>query len=419
MSLPSKLFAKEILDCLGNNGIPPKTGLQYFTVGLEPYLNVIRDEYFREILTVSSSVKLLVGTYGGGKTHFLYELRDLAWKEGYVVSYVSLSSSETPFHKLDSVYFAIARGLLRPMTEDELRSGEEQGIASFLKFWFEKKKEELSERGLKEPQLSEQLLEASKRFNDYGEPNFTRAIRRAFLALLDNKTEEFESLVAWLQGGDYDRRRYAKLDILRKIDKILAPQLIRSLNKWIRSPEVGYKGLIILFDEAEKVPSLSSKEADLLTQNLREFIDQSKRDTVGTMIFYAVPDEKFLSRKGQVYEALKQRFATYFTLQSPQGSKIELEKMITGDPVEFLVSIGKRVYRIFQIAYSCNIPSDLLDESLTNLAQAAYDLQYAGTGYKRLFMQGTIAGLNRLRAEPNHLISKDEAKQIMSGLAGA
>src|SRR5204863_5649818 len=85
--------AKRIIQQLGGSGQPPDYGVQYFSVGLDDYLNVIDEEYLSSYIRDGGSIfKLVEGIYGGGKTHFLYCVRDKGWAHGFVVSYISLKT---------------------------------------------------------------------------------------------------------------------------------------------------------------------------------------------------------------------------------------------------------------------------------------------------------------------------------------
>ncbi len=107
--------ARRIIETVGANGIPPEHGFQFFTAGLEPYLTVIDKEYLSTFIQGGGATfKIVIGVYGGGKPHFLYSVRDLAWKHNFVVSYVSLSPEESPFHRLDLVYKVIVGGFDAP-----------------------------------------------------------------------------------------------------------------------------------------------------------------------------------------------------------------------------------------------------------------------------------------------------------------
>ena len=66
-----------------------------------------------------SSFKLLVGDYGAGKTHFLYVLREIAWRSNFAVSLVKLSPSSCPFDKLELVYKNLCSEIAPPPKDEE------------------------------------------------------------------------------------------------------------------------------------------------------------------------------------------------------------------------------------------------------------------------------------------------------------
>lgn len=109
--------ARQIIDRVGGPGQPPEYGFQFFTAGIGQYLTVIDEEYLHTLIRQGgSSFKMVVGVYGGGKTHFLLSIRDLAWKHKYVTANVDLSPKESPFSKLELVYKNIIRNM-HPPTE--------------------------------------------------------------------------------------------------------------------------------------------------------------------------------------------------------------------------------------------------------------------------------------------------------------
>ncbi len=92
------VIARRIIEAVGSSGTPPEFGFQYFTAGLDVYLNVIENEYLSSYIKSGGSVfKMIIGVYGGGKTHFLFNVRELSWKHGYIASYITLTPQETPF----------------------------------------------------------------------------------------------------------------------------------------------------------------------------------------------------------------------------------------------------------------------------------------------------------------------------------
>lgn len=389
-------IAKKIIERVGGPGQPPEYGLQEFTAGLDPYLSVIRDEYLGSFIKDGGSCfKLVVGVFGGGKTHFLYCVRDIAWDHKFIVSYVRLSPGECPFHQLDAVYKAIARGIVPPLSPDELLSGYEQGIDKFIQSWYGSKYAEYQEKGLDEASIHEALLEELDGISRVESISYAKAMRAAFRALVDKRDDDFEAICQWLKGEGFDRRTHGRFGIMQKIDKSTAFTMIRSLAQWVR--QVGYSGIVILLDEGERQASLSSKQRELLLNNLREVIDECGQSAFqNIMIFYAVPDENFLEGRSQIYEALRQRVATVFEELNPAGVKIELDRVVA-EPVPFLCEVGQKLARVFEIAYGIQFPPEDRDRTIQSVAEEAYKERFGDIGYKRFFVQKIVKAFHFLR----------------------
>ncbi|NMC99811.1 MAG: DUF2791 family P-loop domain-containing protein [Bacteroidales bacterium] len=390
--------ARKIIEKIGATGTPPEWGFQYFTSGIDKYLNIMEDEYFSTFIKDGGSTfKLITGMYGGGKTHFLYCLRAIAWKYKFVVSYVQLSPSESPFHQLDKVYKSVAENLTPPLPPGELLSGYSKGIVNLLKLWHNERYSDNKSKNIPDEKVNEILLEELKQIDSIENISFLKAIKSAFLALMQDKDDDFQNICQWLTCEQYDRRLHGKYGILQKIEKSSAFMIIRSLVQWIR--QIGYSGMIILLDEAERVPSLSSKQQELHLNNLREVIDACGNVSFqNVMIYYAVPDRSFLDGKTQIYEALKQRLHTVFDYFNPSGVTIDLEdKNIIPDPIDFLTDIGQKLIKIYETAYSYSFNDNKVNEAISSIAKASYEKRHGDTGYKRLFVQQLIREFNLIR----------------------
>src|SRR3990167_3277868 len=143
-----KTIARRIVETVGANGIPPEGGFEYFSYGLDTYLKLFENEYFKDFIkNGGSSFKMILGAYGGGKTHFLYSLRDIAWKNNFVVSYVSLSVNEAPLAKLELVYRALMANCMYPIPLNEVITlGIEKGIIPIITKWYHDLRTSISER---------------------------------------------------------------------------------------------------------------------------------------------------------------------------------------------------------------------------------------------------------------------------------
>ncbi len=407
-------LAKKIITVLGTSGTPPEFGVQYFTVGLERYLRTLEREYLDGVVKAGlSAFKLVVGSYGGGKTHFLYAVRDLAWRHNYVVSYVPLNPAECPFDKLELVYKVIVSNLAYPQTPAEVAHGQERGIEALLRKWYSDVYQNLREQHGDDTELIKALDTYAKSLKGFESTSFTNAVKRAFLSLLKEDEETFSRILLWLKGEGFELHSYAPLGILERIDKRTAFRMLRSLVQWVR--EIGYSGLVFLFDEAERASSLaSSKERRQALDNLRQIVDETSNVRIpGAMFFYAIPDDRLLLEgKEDIYEALRQRLKGVYSTPNPSGVKINLEDLGI-DPKKFLSELGEKLAGIYEIAYGLRLPKETLKRSIEVMAEKAYEERYADISYRRLFVKAFVENLNRLRQDPNTPISEQEAQRIL------
>ncbi len=397
--LPDKKLARQIIERVGSSGQPPEEGLNYFSVGLDPYLSIIDTEYLNDyIRDGGSAFKMVIGIYGGGKTHFLYSIRQLAWNRNYAVAYVSLKSSgECPFYALELVYKAIAHSVLPPLPIDERMNISHPGIGALLESWYGQQFAMYKQEGMSIEKTRERLDEKIRQIEIGPSISFGKAIRSALEAVHNGHKESFSNICQWLYGERYDRKIHTSYGIQQKIDRTTAMDMIRSLGQAVRA--LGYTGLVILLDEAEQVPSLSTKNREQHLSNLRELIDEcSQSRFAGIMVFYAVPDENFLNGRTQVYEALNQRLSTVLRLSNPTGVKIMLEDMIK-DHGEFLRQVGERLAWIYSLAFEHEFHPNDRDRLITLIAEWAERARYGDEGYKRLFVQKLIQGLGILHRE--------------------
>jgi hypothetical protein len=405
----TRTIARQIIERVGSSGSPPEWGFQFFTAGLDWYLEILEEDYLKTFIKEGgASFKMVVGTYGGGKTHFLYNIRELAWKNNYVVSYCSLSPEESPFYRLEKVYKSVVENLMYPLTPEELFSGREKGIEAFLKLLYEDARESFDRETTDNETLVERLTDyAADLVKGIESVNFTRAIREAFIALTEGNDTDFEDLIQWIKVEGYDRHIHRRFGILQPIDRGQAFSALRSLIQWIRN--LRYNGLVILFDEAEQVPSLTSKQRELMLNNIREIIDECGHAAFkNVMIFYAIPTEAFFEGKSGVYEALKQRIATVFDFYNPTGVKINLEQL-GQEPETLLKEIGRKLLLIYETAFKISLPEKKCEDAIAKIAHAAYEQRFGDIGYKRLFVQALIRGLHFLQHEPSAQITETRA----------
>lgn len=410
--------ARKVIEVVGSAGQPPEWGFQFFSAGLEPYLKVLEEDYLKSLVREGgSSFKMVVGTYGGGKTHFLYSVRELAWKHRFLVSYCPLSPNDSPFYKLEKVYRAVVSNLMRPLTPDELLAGSEKGMAPFLKSVHQDVVEGLRADDVPEDEWAERLHAiAADATRDLENPNFGRAVRAALDALTDGHRETFEEAVRYLQVDGYDRAIHRELGILHAVERGQAFSMLRSLVAFVRA--LNYNGLVILFDEVEHVGAMLSRQKEMLVSNLREMVDQcGSASFANVMVFYAIPNEQFLiDGRSQVYEALKQRVRTVFDYTNPTGVKISLDRL-GRDPRTLMIEIGARLSAVYETAYGVDFPLELKGRVVDVLASACQTQAFGDIGYKRLFVQALVRALHALRVARDIEVNDEFARRMIEAPA--
>lgn len=407
--------ARHVIEVVGSSGTPPEWGFQFFSAGLDGYLKVIEEDYLRSFVKDGgSSFKVVVGTYGGGKTHFLYSVRELAWKHDYLVAYCPLSHEASPFHRLDMVYKSIATNLMRPLTPDELLAGADRGLGPFLKGVYATLVEALEAEGLRGADVDARVKAiAADSTRGIENPNFARAVRLALESLVDGDADRFEQMVQYLTVDGYDRVVHKQAGILQPIDRGQAFATIRSLVTWVRN--LRFRGLVILFDEAEQAGAMTSKQKEMMLANLREMVDQCGASAfANVMVMYAIPNEQFLTEgRSPAYEALRQRVQTVFDFTNPTGVKIRLDRLAR-DPRTLMTQIGAKLAAVYETAYRFTFPLEARQHVVQALAEAAAERAFGDIGYKRMYVQALVRALHAMRLDENLVIDDDFARRMLS-----
>src|SRR6266581_2257439 len=93
---------REVIDAL-RRGTVPRNGLDALAVALGRFEAAI-DEELDTVATGRAVFKAVRGEYGAGKTFFARWLVERAKRRGMAAAEVQISETETPLHKLETVY---------------------------------------------------------------------------------------------------------------------------------------------------------------------------------------------------------------------------------------------------------------------------------------------------------------------------
>src|SRR3954468_14756693 len=93
---------RDIIGAL-RKGTVPQRGLDFLAVGLGQFEPVVAGE-LADVAQGGSGFKAVRGDYGCGKTFFGRWVQEYAKKKGFAVAEVQISETETPLHRLETVY---------------------------------------------------------------------------------------------------------------------------------------------------------------------------------------------------------------------------------------------------------------------------------------------------------------------------
>ncbi len=405
--------AQHIVRKLGESGIPPTRGLEAYTVGMDSVLGTLESEYLKGYLRDGgSSFKLVVGEYGSGKSHFLFRLRDLAWENGYVVSRTELSPKECPYDNQLKVYQAVIGNLIYHDPDPQI--ADTQGIEAFLENHFFHTMRMLGiEQMLTSLGLDKRVelwLDTILRFK-VESPSYRHAVYFYLKAAAEENEANKRVIGAWLRGEMVALKDVRAFSISERIDRSVAFKMLRSLSQLVH--ELGYAGLVLLFDEGDRMVSIgSSRTEKVACDNLREVIDRCAGESLPATLFaYAVPPY-FVTNIAPQYEALSQRISSKvkFSRKNPFSVQISLDQLdYPGE--ELLRRIGEKLLGIFELAYGVTFNHELQAQNIAQLADTCAAL--LSTSHRRHFVKSLIDLLAEQRAEGERLYEQDNVQNVV------
>lgn len=409
----TQVEAQHIVRKLGESGIPPSRGLAAYTVGIDSLLGTLEDEYLRGYLPDGgSSFKLVVGEYGSGKSHFLFRLRDKAWEHGYVVSRTELSPKECPYDNQLKVYQAVVSNLIFHDEDPDVE--DTTGLEAFLENHFHRTLRTLGVEAPMTPlglDLRAKLwLDTILRFK-VESPSLRHAVYFFLQAVAEENEPRKRLLGAWLRGESISLRDVREFSITERMDRSVAFKMLRSLAQLIH--ELGYSGLVLLFDEGDRMVSIGSSRTERVAcDNLREVIDRCAGESLPSALFvYAVPPY-FVTNIAPQYEALSQRISSRvkFSRKNPFSVQISLDQLdYPGE--ELLRMIGARLLDIFEIAYETKFDAELQRQNIAQLAESCASL--LSTSHRRHFIKSLMNIFTEQRVAGERLYEPDNLQGVV------
>ncbi len=396
-------LARDILSRVGEIGQPPEVGIEHLNVGNEKYLSILEKEYLLPMATErrGSTFKLVQAYFGGGKTHFLYCVRSIAWRHGFASAMVGLSPDECPFDDPVRIYRAVADETAWPPRDPTVPPS--RGLDSALRTAIE---ERVGSDG--EDEVA-QWIETELRQASVDAPSYRNAFSRYAMAVLEGDMDAQDVLGAYLRAEDVTLAELRPFGVREQLSRSSGFRFIRSLCQCLQV--LGVPGLLLAFDELDRNLSLPPRRRRAVADNLRQLIDLCGREALpGLMCLYAAPPE-FMRNVVVEYPALQQRLEGPSTLseRSPQAAVIDLENLDL-EALELLQAIGERILSLFETAYSRGLDTELQTENMNNLAREVMSSSFE-VAHRRAFVKAAVDLLHRQSVQETPL-SPDDLREL-------
>ncbi|HEX7376907.1 MAG TPA: BREX system ATP-binding protein BrxD [Pirellulales bacterium] len=336
---------QEIIDAL-RRGTVPRSSLDTFAVGLERFEAALDDE-IRKVGAGGSVFKAVRGEYGCGKTFFARWLADRARKLGFATSEAQISETETPLHRLETVY----RRLMERLSTTDTPQG---ALRNIVDGWFYTLEEDVRAEGLagdpnKLYRRIGELLERRLMTVNGTAPMFSAALRSYCEEEAAGDHRAAEGIMAWLAGQpNVAAAAKRSAGVKGDIDHFGALSFLQGVLIVLR--DSGHPGLLVVLDEVETIQRVRSDVRDKSLNALRQLIDEIDSGrfpglyllVTGTPAFFDGPQG--VQRLEPLAQRLHVDFQTEARFDNPRAVQIRLPAF----DLERLCQVGCKVRDIFQ-----------------------------------------------------------------------
>ncbi|MGO1184379.1 MAG: BREX system ATP-binding protein BrxD [Micrococcaceae bacterium] len=337
---------EEIVAAL-RRGTVPSHGLDQLAVGLERFQSALGEDLDR-VAEGGFAVKAVRGEYGSGKTFFTRRLTEQALQRGFVAAEVQISESETPLHRLETVYRRITESL-------RTASVQPSAFRSVLDSWLFALEDDVL---LADPALGgdlEQLGAAVGGLLDERlaavsatTPAFAQALRGYHVAITTGDVALADGLAAWLAGQPHVAAAAKRAaGIKGDLDHFGAMSFLQGLLAVLR--DAGHSGLVVVLDEVETLQRMRSDVRDKALNALRQLMDEIDAGRYPGLFLVLTGTPAFFDGPSGVQRLppLAQRLATDFTTDARFDNPRAVQIRLTGFDRSSLVEVGQRVRDLY------------------------------------------------------------------------
>ena len=367
----------QIIESL-RRGIPPERGVYLYSVGHEKLIEGIKRHHLSRISN-RGIIRFISGSWGAGKTHFFRLLREISFQNECLVSTVGLNADDAALNRFEKIFYSIIRNITTPTFFSSNQTNE---IAPFGRVL----QESLAYLGNGTRLISDQYsypeyVQARELLmQDHSiDIDFKKIVQKyweTFLPDAPDPSQQAQSraeILQWFSGEGTASMYRQRFSVNKMVNRDNAKLMLQSLAGFVQLS--GYKGLVILFDEAEQAYSIlrrsSLRDAHNNLLSLINGIDSLN----GLFLVYATTPDFFTDpRHGiVVYGALAGKIG------KPDECKPKaLDTIWNFDEVEIGLSdyqnAGKKILGIYKNEYPEDIESLPSDQEVEKFVEDLADI---------------------------------------------
>ena len=389
---------QDIIDAL-RRGTVPQSGLAALAVGLERF----NDSFANELDTVSAGsaqFKAIRGEYGSGKTFTIRWLREKALQRNFACSEVQISETETPLHRLETVY----RRLMERLGISSMSTG---AFRDIVQAWFYALEEDVLAGGDVDENDTEALLTATTRLMEQRlthvfthSPLFAQALRGYREAVIENRDDIADGLLAWMSGQPNvaaSIKRHA--DLKGDIDHFGALSFLQGVLAILK--DAGHPGLLLVLDEVETLQRMRSDVRDKSLNAIRQLMDEIDGGRFPGLYLVLTGTPPFFDGPMGVQRLppLAQRLAVDFNVEARFDNPRAVQIRLPGFTLDLLSEVGARVRDIYAegVADKPQFLTRVDNKYITQLATAVTGKLGGKVGVApRIFLKKLVDVLDRV-----------------------
>lgn len=253
-------------------GTVPSSGLDALAVGIDTFAPTLDDE-LESVSAGRGGFKAVRGEYGTGKTFFGRWLQERARARGFAATEVQINETETPLHRLETVY----RRLVEHLGTADTASGAFRGV---IDGWFYALEQDVLADASVDASDAEGLLlrtnalmEARLGAISKTAPAFSAVLRTYRRALAAGDGMLADGLISWLAGQPNVAAGIKRAaGIKGDLDHFGATNFLVGLLTILR--DSGFSGLVMVLDEVETLQRMRTDTREKGLNALRQWIDE-------------------------------------------------------------------------------------------------------------------------------------------------